>query len=164
MSEKNETKSGTVDTNDSFSMPHLFVDETTGADFKIEYIPVTSESLAFHRAREIINKSAKSETTEAANRLLNTIEKLYLRYAKYPQLKRHLQGLRVMKPEDGSILFEWATPSFRVGFSVEPNTDESGWYLVTNPRAGGLGASGPLLLGEEEKIVKWLTEFVDANR
>jgi hypothetical protein len=36
--------------------------------------------------------------------------------------------------ENGSVLLEWVFPDFRIGFNIEPTSEESGWYMVSNKR------------------------------
>ena len=45
---------------------------------------------------------------------------------------------------DGSLLVEWIFSDKRLGFNVEPNQDESGWYFVSSETAGGYCESGLL--------------------
>lgn len=40
--------------------------------------------------------------------------------------------VNVHKIDDGSVLIEWIAESFRIGFSIEPDFEESSWYVVDN--------------------------------
>lgn len=48
------------------------------------------------------------------------------------ELSTCLHPLKFVKVDDGSILIEWIYSSFRIGFSVEKNEQDSFWYLVSN--------------------------------
>jgi len=55
----------------------------------------------------------------------------------------HFEGTAA---EDGSFLLEWTTlePRQRLGFNVEANEDDSGWYFVSLNGARASSASGSL--------------------
>ena len=70
-----------------------------------------------------------------------------------PQMQSHYV-------EDGSLLFEWILPNFRIGFNVEPDPSESGWFLVTNESLGSISASGYLSGISPIYLMMWLLSFV----
>lgn len=41
-----------------------------------------------------------------------------------------LRPIKAYRNEDGSLLLEWLFPSLRIGFGIEVDPTESGWYLV----------------------------------
>jgi hypothetical protein len=73
---------------------------------------------------------------------------------------RKLPPIRAFEPEDGSLLIEWIFPHHRLGFSIEPDEQESGWFLVSDKSAHRIAASG-FLVGEDiRRRVNWLLEPV----
>ena len=71
-----------------------------------------------------------------------------------------LQGFNV---EDGSILIEWIFGDFRIGFNIEPNPNDSGWYLVSNKNLGEISASGYTSGIEIKNLILWLLNFILSN-
>jgi len=69
-------------------------------------------------------------------------------------------SLKAYEAEDESILIEWIYTNFRIGFTIERNPRESGWYLVSNEKIGNKRASGPLLWSNLEKNLLWLLNFI----
>ena len=39
-------------------------------------------------------------------------------------------ALHTTQADDGSVIVEWTFRDRRLGFSFEPNPEESGWYFV----------------------------------
>lgn len=56
---------------------------------------------------------------------------------------------------DGSLLIEWTFSDRRMGFNIEPNQDESGWYFVSSETAGGRCVSGSLSTLNAAQLMKW---------
>jgi hypothetical protein len=64
--------------------------------------------------------------------------------------------IRLFQAEDESVLIEWAFTHFRIGFSLEQNPVESGWFLVSDESVGSISASGRLNEANLDWIVTWL--------
>jgi len=47
-------------------------------------------------------------------------------------------------PDDGSILVEWISSDFRIGFSIESILSDSSWYVISNSTLGDICESGYL--------------------
>lgn len=52
--------------------------------------------------------------------------------------------LEVVDAEDGSVLIEWHLADRRVGFNIEPQEGQSGWYFAFSRASGGQCGSGLL--------------------
>ena len=65
--------------------------------------------------------------------------------------------------EDNSALIEWIFKDFRIGFSIEPEIEESGWYLVSNDNLQEVSASGTLQFENLEPLIIELLNFALAN-
>ena len=52
--------------------------------------------------------------------------------------------LRVLEPEDGSILIEWQMQDRTLGFCIEPTKGQSGWYYACSRESGGQCGAGLL--------------------
>ena len=106
--------------------------------------------------RAILDSNPDRELAEEARRILNELQ---------AQL-RHVSSLESLPPicvfeaEDGSLLVEWIFTHFRIGFSLEPEKQDSGWFLVSDDTAGGISASGFLDGINIEWLISWLLGFV----
>lgn len=58
--------------------------------------------------------------------------------------------------EDNSLLIEWISPNWRIGFTIEQNEQESGWYLVSNQSNGNIRAYGDLEGVDLQWLVTWI--------
>ena len=70
----------------------------------------------------------------------------------------NLQGapaLRANLADDASLLIEWTFEDRRLGFNIEPNQDDSGWYFVSSKAAGGRCASGTLSVLDINEVMRW---------
>lgn len=106
------------------------------------------------QASEIISEGRNLLTT-----LVETIRRTNTPY--YDSI--NLPELQVLINEDGSLVIEWPFDDFRVGFTIEKNKDESGWYLVTTKKLGFINASGYFLDIDRRKLLDWLVNFVTTN-
>lgn len=58
--------------------------------------------------------------------------------------RNDLPPFHVAEGEDGSVAIEWIFPHFRLGFSVEPDEKDSGWFFVSDETMGTINACGYL--------------------
>ncbi len=65
--------------------------------------------------------------------------------------------------EDHSALIEWIFKDFRIGFTIEPDVSESGWYLVVNDNLQEGSASGELNFDDLEQLIAKLLDFALVN-
>ncbi|PSM31679.1 hypothetical protein BVG81_004225 [Haliangium sp. UPWRP_2] len=63
--------------------------------------------------------------------------------------------LRTAEAPDGSFLIEWVFSDRRLGFNIEPEQDDSGWYFVSSKRAGGSCAAGSLSSMDIKLLIRW---------
>lgn len=68
---------------------------------------------------------------------------------------RGLPPLEATEASDGSFLIEWMLKDRRLGFNIEPQGDDSGWYFVSSKEAGGRCASGGLASLDIRQLLKW---------
>lgn len=71
---------------------------------------------------------------------------------------RKLPPVRAFEVEDDSLLIEWIFPHHRVGFNIEPDKQESGWFLVSDKSAQSINAWGYLPDENIEWLMAWLLE------
>jgi hypothetical protein len=53
-------------------------------------------------------------------------------------------SLEIVDAEDGSVLIEWNLADRKVGFNIEPQEGQSGWYFAFSRASGGQCGSGSL--------------------
>jgi AbrB family looped-hinge helix DNA binding protein len=61
--------------------------------------------------------------------------------------------LRLTEADDGALLVEWTLPDRRLGFSIERQPEESGWYFVLSSDTSGLYEAGTMDQLEMERLV-----------
>jgi hypothetical protein len=97
------------------------------------------------------------------SRKLSIIQEMIVTFQRLQFDLGHLPPLQAFNLEDRSILIEWAFPNFRIGFTIETNHEESGWYLVSNRNLGEISASGYTLGMDIKALVLWLLNFILSN-
>jgi hypothetical protein len=120
------------------------------------FIPLRLEQDITKHAREIIRLISETSISEEALRVLNTIRN----HLVHIQIAKILPPIRAVLAEDGSLLLEWIFNNFRIGFSIEQEIRDSGWYFVSKETYGGINASGLLDRVDIEPLIKWLINYV----
>ncbi len=112
------------------------------------------------RASVQLDSIPNKEVVWEARQLLQNILEAMLQVQGMSVDLSSLPELSVVSVADGSILIEWVFPGFRVGFTVEPDPKESGWYLVSTQNFGGINASGYMSGIDTKKLLTWLFYFI----
>jgi len=107
--------------------------ETTGGRLSMFFSPVPGDSSLVKSAWDTIHQTEDPEVAEEARRVLSIIRETFLSFQQLGFDLGHLPPLRAFNVDDGSVLIEWIFGDFRIGFGIEPNSEDSGWYLVSNP-------------------------------
>lgn len=68
----------------------------------------------------------------------------------------NLPIIRFVEAPDKSVLLEWIFPHWRIGFSIEPNVEESGWFFSSDKSAGSVIAGGQLAGFDVSWILDWV--------
>lgn len=88
------------------------------------------------------------------------LEELKNRLSKV-EINGNLAFIDVFESDDESILIEWIFDKYRIGINIEPDKEESGWFLVSDKSAGGINALGYLENTNIDWLVNWLVCFVE---
>lgn len=140
------------------------VNQTIGSSIYHNFFPITLEDNIIYGALNTPLKQLQNqEVVKEAKKLLLTINKIVKKFQQYGFDLYFLPLLHTFPVDDGSLLIEWIFEDFRIGFSLEQESSESSWYLVTNPKFGEISASGYLSDVDNEKIVIWLLNFILVN-
>ena len=116
-----------------------------------------------HSAHAIVENLINPVVINQANEILSIIEdNLYLVTQKGVDIS-YLPSLFAIKFDDGSLLIEWVFNDFHLGFSVEPSTEESSWYIVTNEKLNKIFTSDYFNDLSLSEIVRWVVGFALQN-
>lgn len=137
--------------------------ETTGESIYYSYFPIIGGSDLLGEAWRILPHIKDHEIQESCEHLLTTIQEVLTHFQQRGFDLLDLPQLRALLPSDGSVLLEWKFDDYRIGFTIEGNSEDSGWYLVSSRRLGDVTASGSLDQVHSRTIISWLFNFVLAN-
>lgn len=141
-----------VPAEDSYSLPRQPANETFGVH------PLPGDADLISWASEVTRSVPSVVVTEQAQTLLRLIQDIVSIFRLLPLTQ--IPQLGAFIAEDGSLLFEWAFEHYRIGFNVELNPEESGWYLITDRALGEISASGYTAGGDLSPLIRWLLHFV----
>jgi len=136
------------------------LDETIGGELLTHYFQIPDDGSLIKRAWDITRKTENPDVVREARKLLSIIKDMM---AIFPQMGLdliYLPRVNAFNLDDGSVLIEWKFNDFRIGFGVELNIEESGWYLVSNKNLGEISASGYITIKDVRGLVLWLFNFV----
>jgi len=143
----------------SFRLPN----ETTGATTDLCSFPLAEVSNMIEPTRQVICNIENPNVAQEAKKLLVVIQDVLTSFRQVGIDMSHLPPIRAFKLDDGAVLIEWIFSDYRVGFSVEPNPEDSGWYLVTKENLGNINASGYTSHVDLKKQMLWLFAYVFSN-
>ena len=139
------------------------VNETIGGNINIHFFPIPHESKIFQHARETIKLTENQDVANESTNLLLLIQDVLKNFQLMEFDIGYIPQLRAFNVDDGSVLLEWVYKDFRLGFTIEPISQESGWYIITNEKLGNISASGYLFNDNKNPIILWLINFVLVN-
>jgi hypothetical protein len=147
----------------TFTFPITIVNETIGGTM-LSPVRVHKHRAAVVQSALVTVLGSPNQTVRGeAERLLGVIADMV---EDFRMLGFDLSGLPPMHGfvyEDGSISIDWIQTNFRVGFNIEADSAQSGWYLLSNKELGGITASGRTLNIDLRKLILWLLNFVISN-
>jgi hypothetical protein len=91
-----------------------------------------------------IAKAHNPDVRKHTEEFIAVLQRVLLKVRNSINTSSNLPPLKFRLLEDDSVLIEWIFKDFRIGFSFEPNSDDSGWYLVSNDNLNEVSTSGPL--------------------
>ncbi len=136
------------------------LDITSGGNIEPHYLPLATRTEELTLAWELVNDIENATMVGDANTLLASIQKTLSTFRQLqfdlgyiPQLQAHLL-------EDTSILFEWIFDDYRIGFNIDPNPRESGWFMLSNNNLGSINAYGLISGIDLDNQILWLLNFI----
>jgi hypothetical protein len=136
---------------------------TNGGKLNLRFYPLTMGSNLLNPARQVISQIKDTYLAKEADKLLAVIQEMIMLLQRHGNDLSYLPPFRAFSVDDGSLLIEWTFTAFRVGFSIEIDPKDSGWYLVTNKSLGEINASGFISDANLKSIIPWLFGFVLLN-
>ena len=115
------------------------------------------------QASEILPRISDKRMADTTKDLIDAIEETTYAFVAGGRDIEALPPVRATIPEDGSVFLEWTTPDFRLGFTIELDPNDSGWYVVTSKRLGEIGAYGLLSAVNSRSLVSFVVNFALAN-
>jgi hypothetical protein len=136
-----------------WGMGESILDVNLAAHLADTATPTTPTVLA--SAWELTTSLCASSVGKQAKILLESIQE-WLVFPRTQPEAGNLPELHSRLVEDGSVLFEWVLPQLRLGFGLEEDPSDSGWFLVTGDELGSISASGRIEGADLPRLVSWL--------
>jgi hypothetical protein len=140
-----------------------YTNETSGGNLYENYFSIPIEADIIWPAYALIHEIDGSDLAKRAAVLLSVIQEEISSLTQFNVNISHLPQLRGYVVVDGSILFEWIFPDFRLGFNIELDSRDSSWFLIANRKFGEITASGYLSGIEMKDLILWLLNFILVN-
>lgn len=144
-----------------FSVPYTEKNENETFGLKSRlYSFSPSENRLVKSALQTLRETPNKKIVDESRNLLLLLQKIVfsLQHLNFDLV--YLPPLTAVNVEDNSVLIEWTFRDFRIGFTIEANKENSGWYLVSNRKLGEILASGSIANIDLEKHLLWLLNFV----
>jgi hypothetical protein len=146
-----------------FSVPYTEKNENETVGLKSGlYLFSLSENKLVKSALQTIRDTTDKKIADRSRNLLQLIQKIVASLQHLSFDVAYLPPFTAVNVEDNSVLIEWTFKDFRIGFTIEDNEEDSGWYLVSNRKLGEILASGSIANIDLEKHLLWLLNFVFA--
>jgi hypothetical protein len=144
----------------SFSSAVEPKDETLGSRISSQFLSLPVDHNVTRAAWKVLWQTENQEIANEARRVLEFIQETIATFQHLRFDLGYLPELHAFKVDDGSILIEWIFDDFRIGFSIEPDVQESSWYLVSSKNLGEISASGYIQMAEIKNLIIWIINFV----
>jgi hypothetical protein len=152
--------SGDTDTSSRANLP----DSTYGNALDIDLTETILPGIGLENARVVAEAlPLTSSTRRQLVKLLLAFQLTVTQVLRASMQELYLPQLQAHIAEDGSVLLEWISSKFRLGFNIEHNPPESSWFVVTSDELGGVQAAGQLNDIEMPQILRWFSTFLMEN-
>lgn len=118
----------------------------------------------FSRIYSNILKLEDPEVTKQVHQVLLNLYLSLQKISKYQSIENYLSRINLVQMEDKTALLEWNFEDFRVGFNLEPDKNDSSYFIVSqDKRVGHLLANTQKIGADLWKIVEKIVEYVLEN-
>lgn len=135
---------------------------TKANDFPV-YMPNNVYPSFLRAIYSSLNDIGNEQVCSDIRDIIKTILNIALSLQNEKLIEIIFQKMHLFSVEDGSALLEWIFEDYRIGFGIEPDREESSWYLVTKENLGNINAYGSLSGIDNRNIVTWLINFINVN-
>lgn len=143
------------------SLESDYPDSTYGTKLEIDLTPALASGYGLEGASRVLRTLPMASSTRfQLAKLLSTLQLAIVQILEMSTEEIYLPRLQAHISEDGSILLEWISSKYRIGFNIETDPSESSWFLVTTDELGGIQASGRLDDAEIPRIISWFSTFL----
>jgi hypothetical protein len=133
---------------------------TIGSRGGSSFLTLSRYSLILEPAWEATNTIKDLKIAEQSKKIVESLQDIFTSLQQRKLDITSLHPLRGFVAEDGSFLIEWVFDDFRIGFTIESNPDESGWYLISTKKLGSITAYGSISEIDINTLILWLINFV----
>jgi hypothetical protein len=106
------------------------------------------------------NADVKKHTFDVLNMLNSSLREIN----NYSNLSNYLSRINVIEQIDSAALIEWSFQNFRVGFSIEPDMNESSYFIVSEDKSTGSFIADTKKVGSEiDAAIEKIVEYVIRN-
>ena len=143
---------GPIQTTDSFSINTSY------------QIKLPSNIDVFSRLSKTVASLSNPDVKKHTINILDTLNKSLQNINNYKNIPNYLSKLNVIEQSDLAALIEWNFQNFRVGFSIEPDLNESSYFIVSEDKSIGSFVAETKKVGSEITIaVEKILEYVIRN-
>lgn len=144
-------------------LPRQTPETTSGTNLYKNFPLLGAEPDFLKSAWELTESFSDKQMAREAAGLLSIIQEMVATFRVFRFEIGSMPKLNAVTAADGSLLFEWITEDFRLGFNIEPNPQESSWFLATSRNLGRINAYGFISGVDLSKTILWLLNFVITN-
>jgi hypothetical protein len=119
-----------------------------------------AESRLIKPALDTLKTAKNKEVSKEAEKALLLIKETVSSFQQLSFDLTFLPAIRAFENEDGSVIIEWIFKDYRIGFGIEVDPSDSGWYLVTKRELGEISASGHTSNTNIRNTILWLLNFI----
>jgi len=132
------------------------------SDFEYQLVSTVNVSI-FSHVTDSLNALSDNNVKEQVLNIISSLRNLLTDLMLQGSFTNYLAKLHITEQEDKTALLEWNFEKFRFGFSIDPDSSKSGYYLVSNDdgtsdfcmNAGKIGSRSYAIV---EKMVKYALE------
>jgi len=128
------------------------------------FISPPESSALIGNAWDICSEAKNQEVMKQSRTLLALVQEIIFSFEQLGFYLGSLPSFQAVETDDKSILIEWIFLNFRIGFDIEPNPAETGWYLVSSEALGNVNALGYIKEKNLEKTFLWLLNYAISNQ
>jgi len=120
-------------------------------------------SFITEQARSVLRKEIDPNVGKNLQKVISIIDNILDSYVATGNETSNIQPIKAAVNEDGSVALDWISPDYRLGFSIEKEFAESGWYLATTKRINEMGGYGHFSDQNNKEITSLLINFLFSN-